>query len=141
MTFAAFRILIAVVVCLACVSAPVWGQSPEAEVPAIAEASARPSIQPSKVDEKPRVDGFLDEPFWQGAQVVGEFHQQRPFTGDPASQSTEVRIVYTQKALYIGFICHDDDPSSIVRRILGRDADVSADDSFTVVLAPSHWLE
>jgi len=64
-----------------------------------------------------------------------------PHEREPATQPTEVAIVYTTKALYLGFRCYDDDPQGIVHRVLGRDADPSADDYFTVVLDTYHDLQ
>ncbi len=73
--------------------------------------------------------------------VARDFVQQRPRSGEPATQPTVVRIVYTTKALYLGFLCRDDDPQGIVHRVLGRDADISADDYFTLVLDTYHDLQ
>ncbi len=81
-----------------------------------------------RVSDAPRIDGILDEPLWKEAAVASGFVQQRPQSGEPASQPTRVAIVYTTRALYLGFVCFDDHPQEIVHRVLGRDADISADD-------------
>ena len=66
-----------------------------------------------------RLDGVLDEAAWQGAAVAGGFTQYSPDEGSPATQSTEVRVLYGSSALYISALMQDDDPSGI-RRLLGR---------------------
>ncbi len=65
------------------------------------------------------VDGFLDEPGWASASVATGFSQFSPDEGAPATQPTEVRVLYGSTALYIGVVLHDDEAGKI-RRPLGR---------------------
>jgi len=59
----------------------------------------------------------LDDRAWQDATPLSGFVQAEPFEGRPASQNTEVRILYDDQAIYIGVICHDSDPSQIVKYV------------------------
>jgi hypothetical protein len=54
------------------------------------------------------LDGKLLETEWDSAKVIKDFVQQNPLQGAPATFDTEVRILYDEKYLYIGAICHDD---------------------------------
>src|SRR5688500_13459792 len=66
-----------------------------------------------RVDTAPVVDGNLDEAVWQQAEVITDFHQIRPGDGSTPSEPTEVRVVYTADALYIGARMADSDPELI----------------------------
>ncbi len=70
--------------------------------PAAAQSSKeRPFIQAAKVDTGPKVDGVLDDAVWQTAAPVESFTQQEPNLGQPATERTEVRIVYDARTIYI----------------------------------------
>jgi len=69
---------------------------------AVAQPSKeRPFIRAAKVDTGPKVDGVLDDAVWQTATPVETFTQQEPNLGQPASERTEVRIVYDSRTIYI----------------------------------------
>jgi hypothetical protein len=73
-----------------------------AAVPAAAQSSReRPFVQAVKVDTGPRVDGALDDEVWARATPVDTFTQQEPNLGQPATERTEVRIVYDARTIYI----------------------------------------
>jgi len=85
-------------------------------LPAVVPAafSSTPELRAVSISEPIILDGRLDEPAWQTAQVANDFRQREPDEGERASQSTEVRVLYTRFHLYIGVTCHDSDPSAIV---------------------------
>jgi len=62
----------------------------------------RPFIQAVKVDAGPRIDGVLDDAVWQTATPVESFAQQEPNLGQPASERTEVRVIFDERTIYIG---------------------------------------
>jgi hypothetical protein len=89
---------------------------------------AQPPIDPSRkqmealrVNESIRIDGVLDEPIWMQAQPATDFKQYQPDPGKPASQRTEVRILYDNNALYIGAVLYDIKPDSILMEMSDRD--------------------
>ena len=53
------------------------------------------------------IDGNLDESQWSLAQPGGDFVQNEPRTGEPATEQTEVRLLYDDENLYIGVYCFD----------------------------------
>ena len=70
--------------------------------PAAAQPSReRPFVQAVRVDEGPRIDGALDDAVWSLAPPVDGFTQQEPNLGQPATERTEVRIVYDARTIYI----------------------------------------
>ena len=89
-----------------------WG-SPDPKCPDECILTAQP------VSGSISVDGFLDEDTWARASVAAGFSQFSPDEGAPATQQTEVRVVYGSDALYIGVTLLDEDPNQI-RRPLGR---------------------
>jgi hypothetical protein len=78
----------------------------------------------------------LDEDVWRQAKAIGPLVQQVPDEGAPASEATEIRVVYTETTIYFGVVCRDRTPSAIIATQLTRDADLGSDDSITVVLDP-----
>ena len=87
------------------------------------------------VGEGPVVDGdVLNDPMYADARVATGFVQNRPFEGQPASERTEVRIVYTEDTLYFGVVCYTDDPASIIAADSRRDSDLTETDSFQIIL-------
>ncbi len=53
-----------------------------------------------RVDHAPRLDGTLNDPLWQAANPITEFRQREPYEGVAPTEKTEVRILYTQHALW-----------------------------------------
>src|SRR5256885_14794921 len=68
----------------------------------------------TRVDHKPRIDGTLDDPLWQLATTIGDFHQREPFEGQPAAGKTERRILSSRIEGYFGIPCHHRNPRGIV---------------------------
>lgn len=75
-----------------------------------------------------RADGRLDESAWSRAAVLTGFTQYRPVEGIPASQETEVRVVYGPDAIYFGVVAHDSEPEAIRASLTERDQGVTDDD-------------
>jgi hypothetical protein len=85
------------------------------------------SITAVKVNGGVKIDGVLDEEFWQKAPRSGNFTQFQPDEGKPASESTFVRVVYDDEALYVGVEMYDSQPDKIVSRLSRRDRAVESD--------------
>ena len=74
-----------------------------------------------------RVDGRLDDAIWAQARPITDFLQTAPHEGDPATERTDVRVVYDDEAIYVGARLFDSDPSAIRRQLARRDATTEAD--------------
>jgi hypothetical protein len=85
----------------------------------------------------PRVDGRLDDPAWATAEAATGFRQRAPRDGEPASERTEVRMVYDNEAVYIGARMFDSQPDRIAAQ-LGRRDDLGASDYFEVAFDSYH---
>ncbi len=84
------------------------------------------------------LDGRLDEPEWLGAPVAAGFTQSEPRTGEPASERTEVRVLYDAERLYIGAYLHDGAPGDIVVNDIRKDFNPEQQDVFEVILDTFH---
>ena len=83
----------------------------------------------------PTVDGdVLADPAWATVSPLTGFWQITPDAGAPASQPTEVRILFTEDTLYFGVVCHDREPGGIVVNESRRDAELTETDSFQIIL-------
>jgi hypothetical protein len=79
-----------------------------------------------------QMDGRLDEAAWKAAPVIDRFVQQKPRAGAPATERTELRILYDDQFLYVGVELYYADPSQIVRTGLQRDANTAEGDVFGI---------
>ncbi|MBI4477218.1 MAG: carbohydrate binding family 9 domain-containing protein [Acidobacteria bacterium] len=96
-----------------------------------------PGVDAIRITNAPRLDGHLDDEAWRAASPATAFVQRDPDEGKPATQRTELRIVYDGSALYVGVRLFDTEPDKIVRRLDRRDAGDDAD-WFTLYLDPHH---
>src|SRR3569832_1530219 len=96
------------------------------------------SIHATRVERGPKMDGTLDDPLWRQAEPVGDFRQREPYEGHPATEITEVRILYTKSAIYFRILCKDARPKGIVATQLRRDISQSLDDYFEIVIDSRH---
>ena len=97
-------------------------------------AGDKPSLEAKRLFTPPQIDGeVLADSAWDVADKASGFTQQRPYNGQAASQKTEVYVGYTKDTLYLGVICFDSDPDSLIVSDSGRDSSLSDVDSFTVI--------
>jgi hypothetical protein len=80
------------------------------------------------------LDGKLNEPVWQKAIRISNFTQRELNIGEPATERTEVAIIYKAKILYIGFWGYDSEPDKLVAREMKRDFDFDLEDNFEVII-------
>lgn len=67
------------------------------------------------------VDGLLDEEAWDAVEWGGDFFGHRPEYKAAPAQSTQFKILYDDKFLYIGVRAFDSEPDKIVKRMSRRD--------------------
>ena len=109
-------------------ASPVRAQSP----PSGRQADAR------RVAEAPTIDGVLDDRVWQTAEPLTDFVQAEPVQGAPATERTEVRIVFDERTVFIGVVCYDSDPSGIITTDSRRDSSLQGQDSFQMIFDTYH---
>lgn len=110
------------------------GQKPEGAIPkgkqevapsgpdTARSQSQVPQLQALRIDGKGiEIDGRLDESFWERAPAATGFVQFQPDEGAPASERTEVRVLYGERALYVGIRAFEKDPTAIEAQLTRRD--------------------
>ena len=88
----------------------------------------------SEAKESPKLDGYLNEVAWKNSRVIDQFFQREPNEGAVATERTEVRIITDDYNLYIGVICYDSAPGSIIAKEMERDSELGRDDNFSIIL-------
>ncbi|MEJ2679068.1 MAG: sugar-binding protein, partial [Gemmatimonadota bacterium] len=68
------------------------------------------------------IDGRLNEPAWARAPASDSFTESYPDPGAAAPDSTTVRVLYDDDALYVGVRMFDPHPDSIAAQLARRDA-------------------
>src|SRR5437868_1744711 len=91
-----------------------------------------------RVDHSPRMDGTIDDPLWRLAEPITNFAQREPYEGQPPTERTEVRVLYTKGEIYFGISCRDSEPGKVVATQLRRDVSQELDDYFEIVIDSSH---
>lgn len=87
---------------------------------------------PLAADEQLRLDGRLDHPAWQRAPVFERFVAKYPQPGEAPPQRTQVRLLFDERALYVGITAFDEQPA-LIRRPLVRHDQVNRTQDFVVV--------
>ncbi|HEX5971329.1 MAG TPA: DUF5916 domain-containing protein [Gemmatimonadaceae bacterium] len=95
-----------------------------------------PVTRAVRIDTTIQLDGRLDESAWRSAPVTPILTQIDPLEGQPASQRTEVRVLYDDEALYVGARLYDTGP--ITARLGRRDMRLGDSDWFGVMLDSYH---
>jgi len=120
-----------------------YAQPPTAPSTGVQAAAIAPVVVPTvravKATGRIVIDGRLDEADWNRAEIATGFVQRDPDEGKPATERTEVRVLYDADALYVGARMFDREPGKIDRRLTRRDDDPSdLADFFIVGLDPNH---
>ncbi len=124
--------LVALLLQVAVIASPGGGPSPDS----VALQATR-NVHATRVAEPVRIDGILDDSIWSRATPVSGFVQREPKEGAPATERTDVRVVFDNGAVYIGAEMFDAGPDSIRSQLARRDTWVSAD-RFWVFLDTYH---
>jgi hypothetical protein len=93
-------------------------------------SNQRRTMEAVRMGEAERItlDGRLNEEVWARAVPATNFIQVDPDNGQPATEQTEVRIVYTAEALYMGVTLFDSEPDKLIHYQMGRDGFLPSDD-------------
>jgi hypothetical protein len=108
-------------------------QSQPASAPSdVPQATERRAVRAVRLQPGERivVDGRLDEEVWSRAVPAADFIQQDPDNGRPATEPTEVRILFTSTALYMGVTAYDSEPDRWLGYQRRRDEFLQSDDRF-----------
>ena len=106
------NVLMLLWMCVLCVSISVNAET-ERELP---------RMSAHRTSEEIKVDGVFDESVWQNVEPIRQLYQIQPDQGKPATEQSEVRILYDDKKLYFGFIFFDSEMDKIVANDMRRDS-------------------
>ena len=81
-----------------------------------------PHLAAVHAGKPPLIDGRLDDAVWQTAPATDAFTQQSPFDGSQPSERTQLRVLYDDDAIYVGFDC-DQVNTPIIEKLTRRDRD------------------
>lgn len=99
------------------------------------DGGGRVTIRATRVVEPPVIDGRLDDPVYGAVRSFGDFIQQEPREGQPATERTEAWILYDDRTLYVSARCWQDPALRVVANDMRRDGEnVFRNDNFGVIL-------
>jgi hypothetical protein len=94
-----------------------------------------PVARATRVERIPTLDGdVLNDSAWADATPGTGFRQNTPDDGQPASERTEVFVVYNDDTIFFGIVCYVRDPSTIIVSDSRRDSSLQETDSFQLIL-------
>ena len=89
-----------------------------------------------KTDQPPTIDGVLNDACWQDAPQATGFIDER--TGELTKSQSVGRLVYTDKAIYLGVYLYDEMPDKIVARQTKDQTRFQGEDWMSFSLDPFH---
>ena len=78
--------------------------------------------------ERPKIDGWFEDPAWELALEIGELRQVIPVAGAEGSEDTRIRLLYDDRSIFLAIECFDSDPAGIRATQAKRDANLDPDD-------------
>lgn len=81
------------------------------------------------------LDGIINEPDWQAADVADDWYTNYPVDTLRAPFQTEGRFTFDDEFFYVSFVCFDDETPDIVNS-LRRDFDYSLNDNVGFAVGP-----
>lgn len=102
------------------------------------EEIEKKTLQITRTETAPKIDGVLDEEIWKTAQEAVDFTQFRPDMGvkDTDANRTVVKMTYDDQAIYVAAYLYDD-PSLIAKQLSSRD-NFGQSDFFGFILNPNN---
>ena len=103
--------------------APPPAPVPPATVSRSAEGGV--TVRAVRISEPLRMDGRLDESVYSTVPAISDFIQQEPREGEPATEKTEVWILFDDRNIYVAARCWDSHPEREVINEMRRDVGVT----------------
>jgi len=100
---------------------------------AFGQQNEKPGINSTVAQQSIRVDGHLDEQDWLNADSIASLRMIEPVQdGEPTFQTT-IKVLTSQKNIYVGIMCYDNDPSEIVAFSKARDSELEDEDYLKII--------
>ena len=80
-------------------------------------------VTAKRINTQPKIDGNLEESFWNSTEPAKEFIMIEPYNGklERITEKTEVHIVYDDNAIYLGAKLFDQNAHLILEEFSSRD--------------------
>ena len=99
------------------------------------DPQGRMTMRATRLDTPLQLDGQLDERVYRDIKPVTDFVQQEPDEGAPATDQTEVWVMFDGDTLYVAARCWSADPDRIVANEMKRDSrGMFGNETFAIVL-------
>ncbi|MGH9335434.1 MAG: DUF5916 domain-containing protein, partial [Vicinamibacteria bacterium] len=103
------------------------------------DAGGQVTLRAVRIDEPLVVDGVLDESVYRLVPSVSGFIQQDPHEGEPATEDTEMWVLFDDDNIYVAARCWDSRPELIVANEMRRDnTGLYDNDNFAVLFDTFH---
>ena len=89
----------------------------------------------SRISKMPIIDGdVLNDDAWDNVPGVTSFTQKTPDEGKIVSESTVVKVAYSDDMFLVSVVCYDSEPNSLVISDTRRDSPLNNSDSFSFII-------
>ena len=85
------------------------------------DPQGRVTLRAVRLDTPLQFDGQLDEHVYQTVSPFTDFVQQEPDEGAPATEQTDVWVMFDSDRLYVSFRCWESDPTQMIANEMRRD--------------------
>lgn len=103
------------------------------------DVKQRPVAVAATLNAELKIDGeVLNDEVWKAITPIDEMWQNKPNSGFPATEKTEIRIGVTENTFYLSVVCYDKEPDRLVVSDARRDATLDNTDSFLFILDTYH---
>ena len=98
-------------------------------------SQTKKSVSTKKTTENISIDAELNEASWKDAEIATDFVSLEPKNGTPIPEEfkTEVKILYSDDAIYIGAKLYDPNPKKILKELVERD-EIGTSDFFGIFI-------
>src|SRR6185295_15111332 len=119
---------------------PASAQAPARVAVPIAPKSDR-TVSATRISKALNVDGRFDDEMYQTIEPISGFVQQDPREGEPATEKTDLWVMFDDKNIYFAGKCYDSHPEREIATELRRDSSgVFQNDSIAIVIDTFHDL-
>ena len=98
-------------------------------------SQTKKSVSTKKTTENISIDAELNEASWKDAEIATDFVSLEPKNGTPIPEEfkTEVKILYSNDAIYVGAKLYDPNPDKILKELVERD-EIGTSDFFGIFI-------
>jgi hypothetical protein len=82
---------------------------------------SRATLRAVRITSPLKIDGKLDEPVYQTVASISDFIQQEPQEGAPATEKTEIWLLFDDESFYVVARCWDSHPERMIATEMRHD--------------------